>query len=125
MALTYGQKWAIYSLMATHTTTAKENGKSKLRVAFEKAAGAKPDWSEDLRQTANHQLGLNLQPGSLLPLPPTSTSDELRTSLGFTAAEYDPTMGPCPGTTSIIGTTKTSDHQLAIARALLGMTGGV
>lgn len=123
MALTYGMKWTIYMLMATHPTTANNDGKSQLRADLEAAAGASPDLRPALVNTVNAKIGLAISTADLpKPLPPNFSAKQLRDALGFGDNEYDPTMGPCPnGTTLPDGST--FDHQLGIANAILNLKG--
>jgi hypothetical protein len=125
MALTYGQKWAFYTLMATHPTTANNDGKSQLRVDVEKDANGAADLQPSLVKLVNARFGLAIPAANIGTLPQNFTAVQLRKSLGFTDNEYDPTMGPCPDGTTDVGTGKKFDHQLAIALAILPLTGPV
>lgn len=125
--LTFGQKWAIYLLMAPHNTTMNNDGKSAFRVAVEQAAGSAADWTPALTQVASQLIDPSITslPGTALgvTLPPGFSAQNLRVTLGFTALEYDPDMGPCPnGVTLASGT---ADAQKAIVQALLPMAGPV
>lgn len=124
MALSYGQKWAVYMLMGTHPSTG-EDGKSQLRVSVEQAAGGSADLSGALTDAVNQQLGFKLAPGSIAPLPANFTAHQLRNSLGFAHDDYDPNLGPCPGFTNDAAKSERMDNQLAIAQALVAMQGGV
>ena len=123
--LTFGQKWAIYLLMAPHETTTNNDGKSSFRVAVEAAAGSATDWTPALTQVAGQLIDPTITslPGTALgvTLPPNFTAQNLRVTLGFTTLEDDPDMGPCPnGVTLASGS---ADAQKAIVQALLPMTG--
>jgi len=125
MALTYGQKWAFYTLMATHPTTANNDGKSQLRVDIEAEANGAADLQPSLVKIANDRFDLDIDPADVGALPQDFTADQLRKALGFSTEDYDPTMGPCPDSSTAIGSDVRLDNQLAIAQALLDMDGPV
>lgn len=93
MALSKGQRWGIFTLMATHGNTV--DGKSALRTAVETSAKGGATLHDALVSAVQTQVDHTVQNADIGPLPSLSSSD-LRTALAFDTTDYDQSMGPCP-----------------------------
>ena len=121
MALTYGQQWAIYMLLAQHDGV--DGIKSQFRTDVENLMVQRGMAPRDaVIQTAQASLANTIRPADFGPIPSLAAED-LRTGLGMGIAFYIPGSGTCPDAPVSAG--QTLNHQKAIAAALLAMTGPV
>jgi len=129
-SLTYGQKWAIYLLLAEHA--GMRGTKSQFRRTIEDyVKNHKLPLRDAVEKAAREQIDPNIEVGSIGPLQSLAAED-LRAALLFDGGVYDPNMGPCPdgpaapppggGPPPPVQSEKL-DHQTPIVRALLSMTG--
>jgi len=121
--MTYGQKWAVYTLMAMHSKTSdgmsdlltsvlqyNKNGIPANAATGANAVPAPVPWNQALAQAVRDQVDPTIQDADIGNLASLDGA-ALRNALGI--AGYDPNQGPCPKGTD----------QKAIASALLRMTG--
>jgi hypothetical protein len=117
MALSYGQRWAIYLLMAQHTG-AGPGLRSHLRHAADDYVAAGRPYRDALLQAVTDQVTHGVTAGDI-GLLATFNGVDLRSALGLDAY-YDPTLGDCPGPATIGGVVK--DTQPNIVAAISGAT---
>lgn len=118
MALTYGQRWAMYLLLMQHDGDTPDS-KSQFRTDVETDYNTM-SYHDAVVKEAKSQISSTIQDGDIGTDIPSLGASDLRTALGLNDGYfYIPGSNPCPDTATVNG--NPFDHQKAIVTALLGM----
>ena len=109
MAITYGEKWAIYLLLAQHSGTVGTKSEFRTRVEDYFHGGTGLSLQDAVVKAAQEEVSPAITNGDIGALQSLDAPD-LRNNLGMAASFYIPGSGSCPpgpAQSKIIGALKT------------------